>query len=860
MKTIAVLFFIALAARSTAAADTTAFFARHCLDCHDADTKKGGLDLSGLAFNLDDRANFETWVHVHDRITSGDMPPKKRARPTQDEINSVLAEVDTKLVVADEARIEKEGRAVFRRLTRAEYENAVRDIFALPHLEIKELLPPDGSRHGFDKIAEALDLSHVQLAKYLEAADHALDAAIATRATAPPVVKRRLYPTESFKFHMNLKLGSAILMKDGQPDPLWPVANEKHDAGEMGTIKTPDFGKLKQSVALLTPNLEGWLKSMTFAPMFAGKYRLRLSTWSAHWNAGQLESAPVPQTVRLYAHPRTLGYFDAPSLAPKVHEFTPWLEMGDEVIFDPASFFWTGLQIHQHKGGGGQHVGPAIVCDWLEVEGPHYEEWPPESHRRVFGDLPLKSFGTTSGLNPPTHSEPIQKLGYGWPKPWDLPLDDRKWPLVSVVSTAPLDDAKRLLASFLPRAFRRDVSDAEVMKYAGLVQQRLEKKDCFELAMRHAYKAALTSTQFIFRKEAPGQLSDTELASRLAFWIWNSPPDNVLLDLARQNKLHDPATIRAQVERLLSDTRSERFIADFLDQWLKLRDIDATDPDAKLYPEFHLYLKESMLAESRAFFRELIANDLPASNIVESDFAMLNQRLAEHYGIPGVTGPDIRRVALPPESHRGGFLTQAAVLKVTANGTTSSPVVRGVFVTERIFGLPVPPPPPGVPAIDPDTRGATTIREQLAKHRVDAACAACHVKMDPPGLALENYDVIGGWRERYRSLDKGMPVAVKMSDGTGVHYKAGPVVDASGETAKAEAFHDLADFQRLVLAKPETIARAFVAHMVTYASGAEPRYSDRREIQRIVLESAGNRYGIRTLIHTIAQSRLFVNK
>ncbi len=851
---------VLLALRCSLPAEPAMFFEQHCYDCHDADEKKGGLDLTSLALKLDERANFETWVKVHDAIANGEMPPKKKPRPPVAETKALLADLDAKLIAADEARMANDGgRAVFRRLTRVEYENAVRDLLALPHLEIKELLPADGSRHGFDKVGDALDLSHVQLAKYLEAADRALDAAIATRATPPPVVKRRLYPTDSFKWHMNLKLGSAVLLKDGQPDPLWPVATVKHDAGD--DIKTPDFFKLKQSVALLTPNLEGWLKSMTFAPMFAGKYRLRLSTWSAHWNAGKLEPAPVPQTVRLYVHPRTLGYFEAPSLTPKVHELTPWLEMGDEVIFDPASFFWTGLQIHQHKGGGGLHVGPAIVCDWLEVEGPLYEQWPPESHRRVFGDLPLKPFDAASGLNPPIHPQPVQKLGYGWPKPWEIPPGDSKpQPLVTIVSAAPRDDAQRLLASFLPRAFRREVSDAEVMKYVGLVQQRLEKKDCFELAMRHAYKAALTSTQFLFRKESPGQLDDLALATRLAFWLWNSPPDDALLALAKQNKLHEPATLLAQVERLLTDARSERFIADFLDQWLKLRDIDATDPDRALYPEFHLYLKESMLAESRAFFRELIAKDLPASNIVASDFAMLNQRLAQHYGIAGVTGPDIRRVPLPPGSYRGGFLTQAAVLKVTANGNVSSPVVRGVFVTERILGLPVPPPPPGVTAIDPDTRGATTVREQLDKHRADASCAACHRKMDPPGLALESYDVIGGWRAQYRSLEKGTPISLKMPDGTGVRYKAGPAVDASGETAQSEPFADIAAFQKLALAKPELIARAFVTQMLTYATGAEPSYSDRREVERIVTETKATSYGVRSLIHEMAESRLFLSK
>ena len=198
---------------------------------------------------------------------------------------------------------------------------------------------------------------------------------------------------------------------------------------------------------------------------------------------------------------------------------------------------------------------------------------------------------------------------------------------------------------------------------------------------------------------------------------------------------------------MLDDPKAERFVVDFLDQWLELRDINATSPDRKLYPEFGPTSRDSMLAESRAYFRELLKNDLGASHIVASNFAMLNQKMAQHYGIPGVSGVAFRKVALPPDSHRGGFLTQASVLKVTANGTVTSPVKRGVLVQRQIVGEPPAPPPANVPAVEPDIRGAVTIREQLSKHRSDKTCAACHAKIDPPGFALESFDVIGGWRE-----------------------------------------------------------------------------------------------------------------
>ena len=328
-------------------ANPVEFLQAYCLGCHDAETKKGGVDLE----SMDAFAPFETWVKVHDAVASGEMPPQDKEQPPAGARRSFVTEVDRALVHADQARIASEGRAIFRRLTRTEYENAVKDLLAVSELHIADMLPGDGTRHGFDKVGEALDLSHVQLAKYLEAADRALDAAIATRATAPPVVKRTIYPTESFKFEMNLKLGSAILLKDGQPDPFWPVPRVKGDLADLAGIKAPDFWKLKQSVALLTPNLEGWRKSMLLSPMYAGHYRLRLSTWSFLWNAGKIEPSTVSQCAKLHTGPRTLGYFAARSLAPQVYELTPWLEMGDEVIFDPASFFWTGLQTHQRKPG-----------------------------------------------------------------------------------------------------------------------------------------------------------------------------------------------------------------------------------------------------------------------------------------------------------------------------------------------------------------------------------------------------------------------------------------------------------------------------------------------------------------------------
>lgn len=387
--------------------------------------------------------------------------------------------------------------------------------------------------------------------------------------------------------------------------------------------------------------------------------------------------------------------------------------------------------------------------------------------------------------------------------------------------------------------------------------------------MKEACKAALCSTDFLFvggdtiadAKASRPRLTDRALAERLALWFWNSIPDDELTALANKGQLHRPENLKKQTDRLLADPRSDRFISDFTDQWLDLRKIDATQPDLKIYPEAREHLKHSMIAETRAYLREMITKDLSVTHLVKSDFAMLNQSLATHYGVPGVSGCAIRRVPLPEGNPRGPFLAQAAVLKVTANGTTTSPVTRGVWLNERILGHHIPPPPAGVPAIDPDTRGAKTIREQLEKHRSDTRCAGCHAKIDPPGFALESFDVIGGYRDRYRSLHSGdVLVNFSFDSGWSPRVRLNHSVDASGQLPTGEPFKDLAEFQSLIVRNPESLAANLIRQLLMYGTGSEPHYSDRREITRILAQTKASNYGFRSLIDAIVQCELFLTK
>ena len=847
------------------------FFSKHCVECHDADTQKGNLDLTALAPAAASAESFARWVKVHDQIQSGEMPPKKKPRPASAEVQAVTRSLSETLVAAERARLVGEPRTGVRRLTRAEYENTVRDLFAMPGIRLQDFLPADGSAHGFDKNSDALDLSHVNLAKYVEAADHTLNVAIATQPAAPKSETVRLSLAGTYSGDLMLMGGDAVLLRDKQHDPLVPPAGVYAHVGQGPHEQLGLFSRLS-SVGVFRHEDESWNPYFQhFATLYPGRYQVRASFWSMTWDQGKILPSRGVEAARLSivqfnengrggGHPSSvLGYYAAPSIDSQVHELDVWLNFKESFGFNPASLAPVVLY---RVGTWGQKdrtmgfTGPCIVNDWLEVEGPLHAVWPPRSHRLLFGDMPLTEFKAAAhkDVRPPVRQPLRQEIIGAKNRPetvagvWTPP------------SAQPLVDAERLLAGFLPQAFRRPVAAAVRKEYVAKVGERLQAGDCFESALRWAYRAALCSPDFLYlvASGAASQTDDHALAARLSYFLWNSQPDDTLLALAAKGALHEPKMLREQVERLLQDAKSQRFVEDFLGQWLKLRAIAANDPDKKLYPEFNPYLQDSMVAETRAYFRELLEKNLSASQLVKSDFAMLNEKLATHYGIPGVSGPAIRRVALPPGSPRGGFLTQAAILKITANGTTTSPVPRGAFVMARLLGQEPEPQPPNVAAVEPDVRGATTIREQLDKHRSDASCAACHAKIDPPGFALEAFDVIGGFRERYRSIGDGEPALRGSIDPRiGISFKLGPKVDASGALADGRKFADIAEFQSLLAAAPALLLKNLAQQLTIYSTGRPLAFSDRAEIARLVIRTEAQGGGIRTLVHELVQSALF---
>lgn len=806
--------------------EVSAFLSEYCLDCHDADTKKGGLDLESLSFDLAAGPGFSSWVKVHDYLREGEMPPKKKSQPTGGERDAFLSRLSGALVASDRSRQETEGRVVFRRLNRTEYENTLRDLLGLPHLQVREMLPADGEAHGFDTVGEALNVSYVQIATYLEVADLALDQAIALTLPEDAL-------NQPAKRHWNFDKIGRFNSRNGENQPL----------GETGRII------LRQPNSAQTP-----LKIPPAVAEADGEYRLRLSAYGLYWENGEIKPADRPHVLSFYAElnkvTRLLETFEVPADQSGELEATAWMLAGERILVHANSLDDRNEPISTKKRGQ-PYRGPGIGLDWFEMEGPLRAEWPPRSHQLLFGDLPLQPWTADSGLR-----EPV--AGPAAARPNGKTSNKRPAP-VMVVSPSPERDAERLLRGFMERAFRRPLIDSEFDRCFALVKQRLDQKYAFHEAMRTGFKAVLCSPDFLFFKEAPGRLDDYALASRLSYFLWKSMPDETLLTLAAKGELSAPAVLRAQTERLLNDPRAGRFVNDFLDQWLELRRIAFTQPDGQLYPEFSPWLQDSMVAESRAFFAAMLREDLGADHLVRSDFAFVNAPLAKLYEIPGVKGVDLRRVSLPEGSSRGGFLTQGSVLKVTANGTTTSPVTRGAWIMERLLGQPVPPPPPGAGSIEPDVRGTTTIREQLDKHRSIESCAGCHRKIDPPGFALESFDVMGGWRDRYRSLDLGQPANRIVRDKP-VRYKLGLPVDASGQSVGGEPFGDIHDFRKLLLRDKEQLARNLAERLLVYATGAGVSFADRAAIERILAGSVGKNYGTRSLAHAVVQSDVFRRK
>ncbi len=869
------------AAAPLAATNPQAFLEANCSACHNGKTKKGNLDVTALKPDFTDAPTFATWVKIHDRVRDGEMPPKGAPQPEPTERAGFLQAIAEPMTAADAARIRREGRAVLRRMNRYEYENTLRDLLGAPWLQIKELLPEDGERHRFNKSGEALGVSHVQISRYLAAAEYALREVMARSEKQPETITKRYYAREQRAFTNKVEFSQFNTASERATFPLLgnaaDVAVLKKEAPMTVGDKDPAKREL-ESMGVVASSYEPLeIRFNQFKAPVAGRYKLRLnahSFWAGPesaerwWRPSRFVAAAgrTREPITLYAEipPRQMRYLANVDVSPdpSLQEVEVYL-LKDETIRPDAVRLFRSRPPNWRNPLAEKDGQPGVAFRWLEVVGPLQDEWPGKGHRLLFGALPIHCKDALAG-QPLLDDEDEENAEAQAAKRAKNP-NQKLTKICGVKSNNPHADAEKLLRNFLSRAYRRATPQAieeDTNRFLKIFAAAHKTSRSFTEAMITTYSAVLCAPAFTTLEEKPGRLDDQALAARLSYFLWNSEPDAKLRELAQQGALRKPAVVRAQVERMLSDSKSQRFVNAFLDYWLDLRKVNITSPDELMYADYYLddHLVESATAETQAFFAELIRGDLPARNIIASDFVTINERLAAHYGLSGVEGSKIRRVALPPDSVRGGLLTQASVLKVTANGTTTSPVVRGAWMMERILGKPVPPPPPGTPAVEPDVRGATTLRQQLEKHRTIQSCNACHAKFDPAGFALENFDVFGGWRDKYRALAEGEKAPGIGKNGQKFAFRYIQPVDASGSLPDGQKFQDVRELKRLLLKDERQIARNLTNQLIIFATGASVQFSDRPKVEALLDRAATKGYGVKTLLQLLIESELFRNK
>jgi len=805
-----------------------------CGSCHSGESPAGGLDLRTLSDDLASADVRQRWVEIYDRVERREMPPSGVAFP-EEKRRALLKRLGAAISAADRADVAANGRGPIRRLNRDEYEQNLRDLLQLPHLDIRDMLPEDRQSHHFNKVSATLDISWVQMSAYLDAAEAALRQARSEGTSPPPVTVQRAVGEQ-------LSVGRETT--GGREAMFWV----RHDrAIDLAAEKKAavDKSRVDPTISMALFRSPGWpygIFPKGIVTRVAGEYRIRFAARARHQFADFTlgpATAPVPMTFRsrrptnhdIAEDVRSIGGIidvhpeGSTGPANGVYETTVHLNAGQTIEYgllglpapQPDVMGVTALYRYPPFPAAGQ---PGIVFDWLELTGPlPPASWPTPSHRVLFDEL-----------GP------------------------------DVKSDQPEVDARRLLRRFIALAAREPVSPEAIAPFEKLVLTALSHGEPLADALLTGYQAFLASDLFLYLPPPRRESDHFAIANRLSHFLLNSRPDAPLLELAGRQRLRDATVLRRETERLIGSREFTRFVEYFTDYWLNVRALRRDDPDIRLFPEYRLddYLVESLGRETRAFFEAMVRENLPATTLIDADFTFANDRLARHYGLPPLTGSALRKVALPPASPYGGLLTQGAVLKVSANGVNTSPVLRGVWVMDRLLGQPPPPPPPGVPAVEPDIRGARTIREVLGLHTRSASCAACHAKFDPYGLALENFDVLGAWRTRYRGLEEGEVVAGIDQTGHDFRYTLAGPVDASARLADGRPFRDVHDLKRILTANPRLLARNLLHQWTTYATGVPVRFSDRAEIESILDTTAGNGYRVRDLLHGLIRSRIFL--
>lgn len=795
---------------------------KSCLACHGPENSEGGIRVDQLAPDLLTGVDIEQWREVYNALSNAEMPP-------EDESAYALSDADRGMIVdwlsgelkkASISRRNHQEHTSFRRLTKYEYDYALQDLLGLPYPLATKLPPETASEDGFRNSSELLQMSAMQFETYREIGLKALKRATVSGKRPKPVTyiismrdemekaalgkNAKVFDKDSENYVQDRRRQHLLNRETGQgvhfPNGTWrpdaeAIVGQIPDRSPV-VLAVPRNSELKMNLDRFLPD-EGIMRVRIRAgrsTMNPDEYAGLRLIFSAHTSNNAnfmnvISERDVPVTAS--ADDPEFIHFDIPLGDIQRNPFRKL-----ETRFPRRDEF---LHIRNVANTSGHDQSFQVLIDYIEISAPHFEQWPPKTHTRIFFDSDNRRDETQYG--------------------------------------------REVLTRFLRRIWRRSATSQEVGQFMTLFEAYRPEFSSFEDAMVEVLATALATPEFLYltqrsiakHSKTPGTISDPELASRLAIFLWSSIPDEELLQLAEQKKLREPKTLTAQVDRMLADPRARRFSRHFVQQWLGTDGLDSvahvTDSE----------LKEAMQEEPVAFFEEVLKQNLSIMDFIHSDYAMVNERLAAHFGIRDVRGPHFRKVPLEPQQNRGGVLTSAAVLTMNSDGKDSHPLKRGVWMLERILDDPPPPPPPNVPEVDltdPEIL-KMTLKERIADHRNKAACRSCHSRIDPWGIAFENYDALGAFRTQVKNEP----------------------VDATAELFNKQTLAGMDGLKRYLLTdRQDQFAHAMVHKMTAYALGRPLSFADHAELEDLTAQFRRRGDRLNNLVHLIVGSNLFSSK
>jgi hypothetical protein len=811
------------------------FLQNHCIDCHGPEKSKGDITVHALNSDLSSGQELDKWESILDMLEFGEMPPIDQPQPKEAEVQAVIKWIESgmrkavgrALLPVEDGGTGRSAHPTARRLTNVEYQNTLRDLIGF-ELDVIEDLPRDPVKpYEFNNTGELMRIGPEQIDRYLEVARRVMASAIVDYGEPEVHKTRRKWPKH------NLYRGLAW-------DEIGVYGNGRHTVatglGLKSFPKTGDFRIRMNASAILPPGYD----QVPLRLIMGNDIQVNSSTREVR-EVGVVNLSNSPDEPRIIEFTGRIENFP-----PLPGRTVNGQRQPDRMSITPQNIYDDGSLNDRYSYGNLRNIDlPRVVIEWVEFESPVTDVWPPAHHTAILFDSPLRE------SDPDTY-------------------------------------VREVLNRFMPRAYRRSVSQDEVEVFARVYKLVRPELKTLEAAMRETLSMVLVSPQFLYHTESdPATDAHYAMASRLSYFLWASMPDGELLDLAARKKLDDPAVIEQQVLRLLADERSTGFVENFTMQWLSLRKMKTVPINRDLFPRFLYYVpvgeragtempylptvRDYMLQETIGFVGELIRRNASVLNVVDSDFAVLNQRLAAHYGVEGISGVDLRPVPIKPEHNLGGLLTHGSVLIGNGTGTAPHPIYRAVWLREAILGDAVADPPAEVPALS-DSAGesaekALTIAELLARHRTVESCNDCHFRLDPWGIPFEHYNAVGQYQ----------PKVPKEGTRVGVYHKA-QHTDLAGYEAylasintveipadarvphgpKVDGLQELKAY--LLKNRKDDIVENVVRRLLSYSIGRELNYRDRFAVEKLVEETRGGDHGMRDIIVSICKSKTFVGR